>query len=121
MRTKISNSISIMDSLLTLIGLTNTIFGSISFNSVSLIIRLILLFSGICILLFMFYSFLRKMSISNFITNNENNYRNQSSFRNLEDKKQWMFMKLSKKYPQMTCITLRNKIEEHYESIGNSK
>lgn len=60
--------------------------------------------------------------ISVFIDNNKENYRLQrrSAYIDLNDEKNWMFLKLASKFPNTTCQILRTFIDNHYELIRNS-
>lgn len=70
----------------------------------------------------MAFNFFNEQRISAFIIANEKRYiqERKTTFVSLDEKKDWFFIELSKKFPQMRCITIRKKINKHYELVGNS-
>lgn len=61
--------------------------------------------------------------ISIFISNNEKRARAANKYPSfpLNEKKDWMFLKLSKKFPEITCLKLQTLIDKHYELIGDQQ
>ncbi len=121
MKNLLSNTLSTVDIILTLIGLTNTVVGVFSLASFNIIIGVVLLASGLIIMVYLFINHLRKSEVSIFITNNEKRFTNEihSVIKSLDVKKEWMFVELAKKFPQMTVKTIKSLIDKHYKLITN--
>jgi len=71
MRIKLSNSISIIELLLTLLGLINSFGGIVLFKKMYWLFPLFIMVSGFIIIGYIIYIIIRKHEISTFITNNE--------------------------------------------------
>lgn len=116
---QIKKNLMTMESMISLIGFVNTSFGILGNLDISLIIRAILLLTGLISIVYIIYSSSQSQKVSNFITNNEVNYKKQirTSFIDFEDKKRWMFYALSDKFPSLSCGKLKKLINKHYEFI----
>lgn len=120
---RIFKTLTITESMFSLIGIINAYFGFTQFIEIDFIVRIILAVTGITILLYILYSFMLSNSVSNYITNNEKEYKkkSKSAFKNNSDKIDWMFLKLSDKYSMLSCKKLKKLINQHYEHIRDNK
>ncbi len=118
---KIFKSLTTMESMISLIGIINTSFGVLGNADMSLLIRIIMLTTGLISVVYIIYTSSQSQKVSNFITNNEARYKKQkkSAFEDINDKKGWMFYALADKLPSLSCRKLKKLINKHYEFIGN--
>lgn len=117
MKSYLKNSISIMDAIITTVGIINTISGFIVFDSINWLIPTFIVFTGISLIIYMIFNAIKERKISIYIMKNEEKIRKQinSPFNDIEKIKTLFFVELSQKYPQMTCVKLRKMINKHYE------
>lgn len=120
---KIFKPLTTLESMISLIGYVNTFFGLFAIADMSLLIRIIMLITGLISIMYIIYSSMQRQKVSNFITNNEHRYKMQRKIpiNDVADKKQWMFYALAEKLPSLSCKKLKKLIDKHYEFIGDSK
>lgn len=118
---KVIKSIVTMESICSFIGFVNLATGAFKFLDMTLIVRIVMLSTGLILLIYMAYSFGQQQKVSTFITNNEKKYQNQrkSIVMDINDKKAWMFFALAEKFPSLSCRKLKKLINKHYEFIGD--
>ena len=118
---RIKENLITMESMISLIGFINTSFGVLGKQDMSILIRIVMLTTGLISIIYIIYSSTQKQKVSNFITNNEEKYNKQrkSLFIDFEDKKKWMFYALADKFPSLSCKKLKKLIIKHYEFIGD--
>ncbi|NCA80386.1 MAG: hypothetical protein EOM76_09440 [Sphingobacteriia bacterium] len=120
---KILKSLVTMESICSLIAFINLGSGAIKSLDMSLLVRIVMLSTGLILIVYIYYSSTQQDKVSTFITNNEDRYKRQlkSSFIDIENKKEWMFYALAEKFPSLSCRKLKKLINKHYEFIGNKQ
>jgi len=122
MENTLTKTFSIMDLLLNVVTSINIIsgLGMIFMMKTSFVLALFILLSGVLIGLFIIIRESQFSRASHFITENRITYnkQRQSVFIDMEKEKEWMFLKLATKYPQMSCIRLKKLINKHYQIVS---